>query len=93
MSKQNESSKQGPLDPTQRWSARRKREVALRLLSGEPLEAVSRETGVEIYRLEQWREAALVLKPGRRDNLVAELRLHLGNIGLVFQCVGCSRSA
>ena len=27
---------QGPLGPHQRWSARRKREVVLRLLSGEP---------------------------------------------------------
>ena len=49
----------GPLGPGQRWSARRKREVVLRMLRGESLEALSRELGVEIYRLEQWRERAL----------------------------------
>ncbi len=45
--------------PIQRWRAGRKREVVLRLLRGEPLDAVSRETGVEIYRLEEWRDRAL----------------------------------
>jgi transposase len=32
----------------QRWRATRKREVVLRLLCGESLDAVSRETGVEV---------------------------------------------
>ncbi len=45
--------------PVQRWSAVRKREVVLRLLRGESLEAVSREIGVEPYRLERWRERAV----------------------------------
>jgi len=49
----------GPLGPGQRWSLARKREVALRLLRGEPLDALSRELGVEIYRLERWRDRAL----------------------------------
>ena len=49
----------GPLGPRQRWSLTRKREVALRLLRGEPVEALSRELGVEIHRLEKWREKAL----------------------------------
>lgn len=35
-------------------------EVVLRLLRGEPLDTLSRELGVEIYRLEQWREKAVV---------------------------------
>ena len=43
----------------QRWSATRKREVVLRLLRGESLDAVSREIGVEPYRLERWRAKAL----------------------------------
>jgi transposase-like protein len=38
----------------QRWSAARKREIVLRLLRGESLDAVSREIGVEPYRLERW---------------------------------------
>ena len=43
----------------QRWSAVRKREIVLRLLRGESLDAVSREIGVEVYRLERWRDKAL----------------------------------
>ena len=35
MTKQSKSGKHGPLGPKQRWSARRKREVVLRLLRGE----------------------------------------------------------
>jgi hypothetical protein len=38
----------GPLAPGQRWSIARKREVMLRILRGEPVEALSRELGVEI---------------------------------------------
>src|SRR4051795_2175387 len=43
----------------QRWSATRKREIVIRLLRGESLDAVSRETGIEPYRLERWRDKAL----------------------------------
>jgi len=42
-----------------RWSAPRKREVVLRLLRGEALDAVSRDLGIELYRLQEWRERAL----------------------------------
>jgi len=49
----------GALTPGQRWSASRKRDVVLRVLRGESLDAVSREVGVEIYRLEDWKERAL----------------------------------
>jgi hypothetical protein len=31
----------------------------VRLLRGEPVEPLSREVGVEIYRLERWKERAL----------------------------------
>jgi transposase len=41
MTKQSKSEKQGPSGPKQRWSARRKREVVLRLLRGEPLDALT----------------------------------------------------
>ncbi|UEM19533.1 hypothetical protein JL100_000875 [Skermanella mucosa] len=43
----------------QRWSAARKREVVLRLLRGESLDLISREIGIETYRLERWRDKAL----------------------------------
>lgn len=59
---------QGALTGKQRWSLRRKREVVMRLLHGEPLDAVSREVGVEVYRLEQWRDKALLgMDEGLRD--------------------------
>ena len=49
----------GPLGRGRRWTATRKRGVVPRLLRGEPVELLSRESGVEIFRLEQWREKAL----------------------------------
>ena len=48
-----------PGKPIQRWSAARKRDVVLRLLRGESIEAISRQIGIEPYRLEQWRERTL----------------------------------
>ena len=81
----------GPLGPGQRWSARRKREVVLRLLRGESLEALSRELGVELYRLEQWRERALtglevLLKDREEDHpLRTELdtaKRHIGELSM-----------
>jgi hypothetical protein len=61
-----------------RWSANRKKEAVLRLLRGESLEARSRELGVEIYRLEAWREKALAgmdagLKERHNDPLEDQL--------------------
>lgn len=90
MKRQKEDQKQGPLGPNQRWSSRRKREVVLRLLRGEPLEAVSREVGVEVYRLEKWREAALegidlALKDRTGDPLQTELdaaKRHIGEVSM-----------
>ena len=98
-----ESTLSGPQKPGQRWSLARKREIVLRLLRGEPVEALSRELGVEIYRLEQWREKALVgmdsgLKRRRGDPLQVELDQAMKRIGeltmeneLVWKRVGRSR--
>jgi transposase len=82
--------KQGPLGPQQRWSARRKRDVVLRLLQGEPLDTLSRELGVEIYRLEDWRKQALkgmesALKTRDGDPLSEELLIakqHIGELSM-----------
>jgi transposase len=41
-----------------RWSAKRKMEVVLRLFAGEALEDVSRDIGVETYRIAEWRDQA-----------------------------------
>jgi len=49
----------GPLKAGQRWSANRKREVVLRLLRGEAIDALSRELGIESYRLDEWKQRAL----------------------------------
>ena len=45
--------------PVRRWNTRRKQEVVMRLMRGESLDKVSREVGVEIYRLEEWRSRAI----------------------------------
>src|SRR3954451_13661001 len=42
-----------------RWSARRKQEVVLRLLGGESLDALARETGQAAGMISGWREAFL----------------------------------
>ena len=76
----------GPLAPGQRWSVGRKREVVLRLLGGESVELLSRELGVPIYKLEQWREkadAALdgALKERESDPASGELAAAMQRIG------------
>ncbi|MBE7558157.1 IS3 family transposase [bacterium] len=90
MKKEKSEQKQGALLPDQRWSSRRKREVVLRLLRGEPLEAVGREVGVETCRLEKWRERApegidLALKDRTGDPLQTELdaaKRHIGEVSM-----------
>lgn len=75
-----------PLGPNQRWTVTRKREVVLRLLRGEPLDALARELGVEIYRLEEWKSKALLgidasLREREGDPLEKELQSARGKIG------------
>lgn len=43
----------------ERWSARAKTEVVLRLLRGEAIDAVSREVQVPAHELESWRRVFL----------------------------------
>ncbi|HEX7931690.1 MAG TPA: hypothetical protein VF573_01225 [Paraburkholderia sp.] len=69
-----------------RWSTGRKRSVVLRLLHGEPVDAVSREVGVTIAELEQWRELALAgmeagLKTRTSDPLQARLNDAVRRVG------------
>jgi hypothetical protein len=78
--------KVGPLAPGQRWSVARKREVVLRLLRGESVELLSRELGVPIFKLEQWRQkadAALdgALKEREADVASTELAAAMQRIG------------
>ena len=70
----------------QRFSARQKTEVVLRLLRGEPLDLLSRERGIPAARLTTWREAfldagqeALKKQPlDSRDRELGRLREKLG---------------
>ena len=83
----------GSLAPGQRGSASRKRDVVLRLLRGESLEALSREAGVEIYRLDAWRERAMAgLELGLKDRHgepVAEVldaaKRHIGELSMEIE--------
>ena len=76
----------GPLAPGQRWSAARRREVVLRLMRGESAELLSRELGLPLFRLEQWRqraEAALegALKEREADPAEGQLAAAMQRIG------------
>ena len=76
----------GPLAPGRRWSAARKREVVLRLLHGEAAELLSRELGLPIFKLDQWRqkaEAALegALKEREADPTDGQLAAAMQRIG------------
>ena len=75
-----------PLARGQRWTAPRKRGVVLRIFRGEPLELLFRELGVELYRLEKWRDAALAgmeeaLKARNGDPLKGELDNAMKRLG------------
>ena len=69
-----------------RWTASRKMEVVLRILRGESLDKVSRETGVPTHKLAKWQERALNavecgLKDRDMDPLQAEYREAMRRIG------------
>ena len=75
-----------PLVSKERWSNKRKQAVVLRILRGEPLDALSRELGVEIWRLEKWRDKALIgmesgLREREGDPLKTELDQAMRKIG------------
>ena len=78
--------KPSPLAPGQRWSAGRKREVVLRLMRDEAAEMLSRELGLPVFKLEQWRqkaEAALeeALKERRADPADGQLSAAMQRTG------------
>ena len=87
-----EGSKNGQQNP-QRFSARQKTEVVLRLLRGEPLDLVSRDLGIPAARLTTWREAFLdagqdaLKKPllDNHDRELARLRQKLGEATMAME--------
>jgi transposase len=69
-----------------RWSVNRKKEAVLRMLRGEPVDALSQELCIENYRLEEWHEKALqgieeALKSREGDLHTAELDAAMRRIG------------
>ena len=87
-----EGSKNGWQTP-QRFSARQKTAVVLRLLRGEPLDLVSRELGIPAARLTTWREAfldagqeAMKTQPlDSRDRAIGRLREKLGESTMAIE--------
>ena len=69
-----------------RFSVQRKMAIVARLLRGEPLELVARETNVSIARLTEWRERALagaataLKERDDRDDEIARLKSKVGEI-------------
>src|SRR5215468_7761885 len=53
------SSPPNELELPERWSVQRKTELVLRLLRGEPLDVVSRESQVPAHELETWKRVFL----------------------------------
>jgi transposase len=76
----------GPLAPGQRWSVARKREVVLRLLRGESVELLSRELGLPIFKLEQWRRKADAALDGALKEREADAAD--GQLGAAMQRIG-----
>jgi hypothetical protein len=78
----------------QRFSARQKTEVVLRLWRGEPRDLLSRELGIPAARLTTWREAfldagqvALKKQPrDSRDRELGHLREKLGEATMAREC-------
>ena len=50
---------EAPAEIPERWSAQRKTDLVLRLLRGEALDAVARESQVPAHELEEWRRVFL----------------------------------
>ncbi len=75
----------GAAAEVKRWSAGRKKGVVLRLLRGEPVDAVSRAVSVPRYKLERWRDRALAgIDAGlkERENDPVEKQLDEANRGI-----------
>jgi hypothetical protein len=78
--------KVSPLALGQRWSVARKREVVLRLLRGEPAELLSRELGLPMFKLEQWRRKAETALEGALKEREADPAD--GQLGAAMQRIG-----
>ncbi len=74
--------------PVRRFSAQRKLSAVQRLFRGESLEAVSRDLGVPVHRLTEWRDRAFAGAEGAlkdrardaREEEIARLQAKVGEI-------------
>lgn len=69
-----------------RWTAGRKKEAVLRLLKGETIDGLSRELGVNIAQLEEWKQTVLermelLLRARSEEPFQAELEVAKKRIG------------
>ena len=81
---------QHPVPPGERgrWSARRTLAVVLRVLRGEDLDALSREVGVTVGTIAQWRDRVLAgaqtavrsRLADARDDEIARMRSKVGEL-------------
>src|SRR5499427_3474328 len=67
------SSPPNEVELPERWSVQRKSELVLRLLRGEALDAVSRESQVPAHELESWQR--LFLEQGTRELTLARAKI------------------
>jgi hypothetical protein len=77
-----------------RFSVQRKMAIVARLLRGEPLELVVRETNVSVARLSEWRDRALAgaataLKERERDDRDDEIARLKAKVGEITMDNGC----
>ena len=65
-----------PVESPKRWSASRKKDVVMRLLRGEKVDEVSREVGVAMSTLEEWKSSVVdgmdVLLKAHKDHPLQE---------------------
>ena len=94
-------SEPGAAAEVKRWSVGRKKEVVLRLLRGEPVDAISRAVSVPIYKLEHWRDRALAgidagLKERENDPVerqLAEANRRIGELVMEVEILQKERRA
>jgi hypothetical protein len=82
-----------------RFSVQRKMAIVARLLPGEPLELVARETNISIARLTEWRECALagaataLNERDDHDDEIARLKSKVGEITMDNELLCQDRAA
>jgi hypothetical protein len=82
--------KKNQKNEVQRFSARRKVEIVLRVLKGESLDELSRELGVPASRLSEWRDEFLragetsmkTREPNAQDEEIRKLKETIGGMAV-----------